>query len=98
MHRVDPLSGPAGTADRPCPHPRHLPPVLPAPDTRPARRSDPDLLLALQGYRDREVDLSERADRGPAVPGLPADDLPGVQAGAPLGELVTFFNRPPLMP
>ena len=38
------------------------------------------LLLALDGDGDGEVDVGEQADRGPAVPGLPADDLPGVQA------------------
>ena len=40
------------------------------------------VLLALQGYRDREVEVGEQADRGPAVPGPPADHLPGVQAAA----------------
>src|SRR5262249_60034964 len=37
MRRDDPLPGPARTADRARPHPRRLPPVLPAADTRPAR-------------------------------------------------------------
>jgi hypothetical protein len=50
------------------------------------------LLLALQSYGDREVDVGEQAERGPAVPGLPADDLPGVQAGALLGELMIFLD------
>ena len=49
-------------------------------------------MLALQGDGDGEVDVGEKADRGPAVPGLPADDLPGVQAGALLGKLVIFFD------
>ena len=38
MRRDDPAPGPARTADRPGPHPRRLPPVLSASDTRPARR------------------------------------------------------------
>ena len=50
------------------------------------------LLLALDGDGDGEVDVGEQADRGPAVPGFPADDLSGVQAGALLGELVIFFD------
>ena len=37
----------------------------------------------LEGGGHSEEDIGEQADRGPAVPGLPADDLPGVQA-APL--------------
>ena len=49
-------------------------------------------MLALQGDGDREVEVGEQADRGPAVPGLPADDLPGVQAGALLAELVILFS------
>ena len=49
-------------------------------------------MLALHGDGDREVEVGEQADRGPAVPGLPADDLPGVQAGALLGKLMIFFN------
>jgi hypothetical protein len=48
------------------------------------------LLLALHGDGDGQVDLGEQADRGPAVPGPPADDLPGVQASALLGELMIF--------
>jgi hypothetical protein len=56
------------------------------------------LLLALDGDGDGEVDVGEQADRGPAVPGFPADDLPGVQADGLLGKLVIFFNQPPLMP
>jgi hypothetical protein len=57
-------------------------------------RDQPGLLdvagfvLALHGGGDGEVDVGEQADRGPAVPGIPADDLPGVQAGALLGQLV----------
>ena len=50
------------------------------------------VLLALHGDGDREVDVGEQADRGPAVPGPPADDLPGVQAGALLRELVILLN------
>src|SRR5204862_4824954 len=38
LRRDDPLPGPARAADRARPHPRRLPPVLPASDTRPARR------------------------------------------------------------
>ena len=49
-------------------------------------------MLALGGDGDCEVDVGEQADRGPAVPGLPSDDLPGVQAGTLLGELVIFFD------
>ena len=47
-------------------------------------------MLALQGDGDREVEVGEQADRGPAVPGRPADDLPGVQPGDLLGELMIF--------
>ena len=50
------------------------------------------IVLVLQGYRDREVEVGEQAERGPAVPGLPADHLPGVQAGGLLAELVIFFD------
>jgi len=52
-------------------------------------------LLVLHGDGDREADADagEQAERGLAVPGPPADDLPGVQAGALLGELVIFFQR-----
>ena len=52
------------------------------------------VLLALHGDGDGEVDVGEQADRGPAVPGRPADDLAGVQAGALLGELVIFLDPP----
>ena len=52
------------------------------------------LLLALHGDRDGKIDVGEQADRGPAVPGLPADDLPGVQAGGLLAELVILFDSP----
>jgi len=51
-------------------------------------------LLALDGDRDGEVDVGGQAERGPAVPGLPADDLPGVQAGRLLAELVILFTNP----
>jgi hypothetical protein len=51
-------------------------------------------LLALQSHGDGEVDVGEQAERGPAVPGLPADDLPGVQAGGLLGELMIFLDAP----
>ncbi len=50
---------------------------------------------ALHGDGDGEVDVGKQADGGPAVPGFPADDLSGVQAGALLGELMIFFNPPP---
>jgi len=49
-------------------------------------------LLASQGDGYGEVDVGEQADRGPAVPGLPSDDLPGVQVGGLLAELVIFFD------
>jgi len=49
-------------------------------------------VLALHGDGDREVDVGEQADRGPAVPGLPASDLPGVQASHLLAELVIFLD------
>jgi len=49
-------------------------------------------VLALHGDGDGEVDVGEQADRGPAVLGPPADDLPGVQAGGLLGELVIFLD------
>jgi hypothetical protein len=49
-------------------------------------------LLALHGDGDGEIDVGEQADRGPAVPGFPADDLSGVQAGGLLGELVIFLD------
>jgi hypothetical protein len=55
-------------------------------------------LLALQGDRDGEIEVGEQADRGPAVPGPPADHLPGVQGGHLLAELVILFSQPPLMP
>jgi hypothetical protein len=54
--------------------------------------SEPVSCWRLQGDGDGEVDVGEQAERGPAVPGLPADDLPGVQAGALLGELMIFFD------
>jgi hypothetical protein len=41
------------------------------------------VVLALQGGGG-QVDVGEQADRGPAVPGLPADDLPGIQGGGQL--------------
>src|SRR5881398_1827222 len=47
---------------------------------------------ALQGGGHGEEGVGEQADRGPAVPGLPADDLPGVQAGGLLAELVVLFD------
>jgi hypothetical protein len=50
------------------------------------------VVLALRGDGDGEVDVGEQADRVPAVPGPPADDLPGVQAGALLAELVILFD------
>ena len=36
------------------------------------------VVLALHGDRDGGVEVGKQADRGPAVPGPPADDLPGV--------------------
>jgi len=48
------------------------------------------VVLALHGGGDGDVDVGEQADRGPEVPGRPADDLPDVQAGALLGQLVIF--------
>ena len=52
-----------------------------------------------RGIRQREMGyvlaVLREPDRGPAVPGLPADHLPGVQAGGLLAELVIFFNPPP---
>ena len=50
------------------------------------------VVLALHGGGDGEVDVGQQADRGPAVPGLPADDLPGVQAGDLLGKLMIFLE------
>ena len=58
---------------------------------QPGIQAGAGLVLAVHGDGDGEVDVGEQADRGPAVPGLPADDLPGVQAGALLGELVIFL-------
>ena len=51
-------------------------------------------MLAFDGDGDREEDVGEQADRGPAVPRFSADDLSGVQAGALLSELVIFIHRP----
>ena len=50
------------------------------------------VMLALDGGGDGQVDVGEQADGGPAVPGLPADDLPGVEAGGLLGYLVIFLR------
>jgi hypothetical protein len=47
---------------------------------------------AVQRDGDGQVHAGEQAQGAPAVPGLPADDLSGVQAGALLGELVIFFD------
>jgi hypothetical protein len=41
------------------------------------------VVLALDGGRG-QADVGEQADRGPAVPGPSADDLPGVEADGPL--------------
>ena len=49
------------------------------------------LLLALHCRGNGEVDIGQQADHGP---GLPADDLPCVQAGGLLGELVIFLDAP----
>ena len=48
-------------------------------------------LLAMHGDGGREVEVGKQADRGPAVPGLPADYLPGIQASGLLAELVIFL-------
>ena len=50
------------------------------------------VVLALDGGGDGQVEVGEQADGGPAVPGLPADDLPGVQAGGLLSQLVIFLD------
>ena len=50
---------------------------------------------AVQGDGDGQVHAGEQAQRAPAVPGPPADDLAGVQAGDLLGELVIFLDPPP---
>jgi hypothetical protein len=50
------------------------------------------LLPALHCHGNGEVDMGQQADHGPAMPGLPADDLPCVQADGPLGELVIFLD------
>jgi hypothetical protein len=50
------------------------------------------VMLALDGGGDGQVDVGEQADGGPAVPGLPADDLPGVEAGGLFGYLVIFLD------
>jgi len=50
------------------------------------------VVLALHGGGDGQVDVGEQADGGPAVPGPPADDLPGVQPGGLLGYLVIFLD------
>ena len=49
-------------------------------------------MLALQGDSDGEIEVGGQADGGPAVPGLPADDLPGVEPGGLLAELVILFD------
>jgi len=53
---------------------------------------------ALAGGGDGEERGGEEADRGPAVPVGPGGDLPGVQSGDLLGDLVIFLSQPPLMP
>src|SRR5260370_16448745 len=50
------------------------------------------MLLALQGYWDGKIDVGEQADRCPAVPGLPADHVAGVQGGGLRAELVILFD------
>jgi len=47
---------------------------------------------ALAGGGDGEERGGEEADRGPAVPGGPGGDLPGVQPGDLLRNLVIFFG------
>jgi hypothetical protein len=49
-------------------------------------------VLALQCGGDGEVEVGEQEECGPAVPGPPPDDLPGVQAGGLLSELVIFLD------
>src|SRR5260370_20897170 len=53
---------------------------------------------ALEGSGDGEEDMGEQGDGGPAVPGGPGGDLPGVQARDLLGQLVIFLSQPLLMP
>ena len=52
------------------------------------------LWVALHCHGNGEVGTGQQADHGPAVPGLPADDLRRVQAGGLLGELVIFLDPP----
>jgi hypothetical protein len=59
---------------------------------QPGVQAGAGLLPALHCHGNGEVDVGQQADRGPAVPGFPADDLPGVQAGTLLCELVIFFD------
>jgi hypothetical protein len=47
---------------------------------------------ALAGGGDGEERGSEEADRGPAVPGGPGGDLPGVQSGDLLRDLAIFLD------
>ena len=61
---------------------------------QPGAQVRPGLLLALHsdGNGDREVEVGKQADRDPAVPGLAADHLPGIQASGLLAELVIFLT------
>ena len=45
---------------------------------QPVVQAGAGVVLALQGDSDGEVDVGQQADRGPAVPGSPADDLSGI--------------------
>jgi hypothetical protein len=47
---------------------------------------------ALEGCGDREEDVGDQADRGPAVPGGPGGDLAAVQPGDLLRLLVVLFD------
>ena len=49
---------------------------------------------ALECRSDGDEDVGEQADRGPAVPGGPGGDLPGVQPGDLLRDLVVFLGFP----
>jgi len=59
----------------------------------PSSRSELASCSRCRATCDGEIEVGEQADGGPAVPGLPADDLPGVQAGGLLAELVILSIR-----
>ena len=50
--------------------------------------------IAVHGDGDGQVDASEQAQSAPAMPGLHADHLAGVQSGDLPGELVILFDFP----